>query len=54
LLAMPPSDVVSGAALGNLSVSSIPFNDATRFTATGLDLGFITYSTVESKSVPYQ
>ena len=54
LLAMPPSDVISGAALGNLSVASIPFNDATRFTATGLDLGFITYSTVESKSVPYQ
>lgn len=54
LLAMPPSDVISGAALGNLSVSSIPFNDATRFSASGLDLGFITYSTVESKSVPYQ
>ena len=54
LLAMPPSDVIQGAALGNLSVSSIPFNDATRFTASGLDLGFITYATLESKSVPYQ
>ncbi len=54
LLAMPPSDVIQGAALGSLSVSSIPYNDATRFTASGLDLGFIIYSTVESKSVPYQ
>ena len=54
LLAMPASDVIQGAPLGNLSVSSIPFNDATRFTASGLDLGFITYSTVESKSVPFQ
>ena len=54
LLAMPPSEVSQGAPIGALFVGSFPTNDATRFTATGLDLGFIVYSSVETKSVPFQ
>ena len=54
LLAMPPSENSQGTALGFLSVTSAPLNDATRFTASGLDLGYVTYLTAESKSVPYE
>ena len=54
LLAMPPSEVVQGAPLGSLSVISAPFNDATRFTASGLDLGFVIYTSADVKTLAYQ
>ena len=53
-LAMPRSETVPGSAAGQLSVASAPLTDANRFTATGLDVGTITYSTAESKTVSYQ
>lgn len=53
-LALPRSETIQGTPTGSLAVASVPFTDANRFTATGLDIGTITYSTADSKNVSYQ
>ena len=53
-LAMPPSEVVQGAPMGELSVGSFPAIDVARFMAGGLDVGYLSYSSIESKAVPFQ
>ncbi|MCC6537956.1 MAG: hypothetical protein IT162_10425 [Bryobacterales bacterium] len=53
-LAMPRSETIEGAATGALTVISSPYTDANRFTASGLDIGTVTYSTAEAKTVSYQ
>ena len=54
LLALPPSETIQGAPLGSLSVISAPLNDQTRFSATGLDLGFVIYTSADVKTLAYQ
>jgi uncharacterized protein (TIGR03437 family) len=52
---LPPSAVIQGAPTGSLSVgsTSIPTGES-RFTATGLDQGYIGYSFTSMKSVTFR
>lgn len=54
LLALPPSQSSNGTPTGILSVSTSPFTDVSRFTASGLDYGVIVYTSADSKTVSYE
>ncbi|MEZ5353336.1 MAG: hypothetical protein R2762_11920 [Bryobacteraceae bacterium] len=54
LSALPASEVVQGTATGSLFVFNGPLSNVNRFTASGLDIGFITYGNSSLKSLAYQ
>jgi hypothetical protein len=54
LLALPPSGAFNGVPLGSLTVTAVPIEDVARFTAPGLDAGYINYNFSEGRGVAYQ
>jgi uncharacterized protein (TIGR03437 family) len=54
LSALPPSEVVEGADTGFLSIGSAPVADVNRFSASGLDLGFITFAQFSGRTARYE
>jgi uncharacterized protein (TIGR03437 family) len=54
LLALPPSQTTAGTPTGFLSVGTAPLTDANRFTASGLDVGYILYTSADSKNLAYE
>jgi uncharacterized protein (TIGR03437 family) len=54
LSALPPSETVEGTPTGFLTVSDSSAVDTGRFNASGLDLGYLGYSTSFSKNVAFE
>jgi hypothetical protein len=55
LASMPASTTTDGMPTGMLMVGNMPkFDDGHKFTATGLDAGYIYYSTLNAKNVNYK